>query len=308
MLCTLELVASGHLQLVEIVWAKIRQGMSLEPRPKIFDWIEVRRIWRQECDLNVSIGTVEVFANQLRFVCPEAIEDYQQRLFQMSLERFEKLDDLLLLDALFVEAEQVVRSGQTRNHRQMFPIEVKLNNRRFPFGRPSAHAGGPFADSGFVDEYNQSFLSHGFFLSEGQVLFLNSCTASSLCSIALRSGFWLLNPSAPRMRQICTSLNDTSNFLSMSRRTRLSVHSSVPNPCWVDYRAGSAATHPTGQHPVAQAVLSRPWHVARQCLFHREALSMYIPFVWPRLWCAPPRHIPYPEAAIVLHLDRKSVV
>src|SRR5689334_1616792 len=102
-LCTLEFVPSCCLQLAEIVRAEVRQRMSLEPCPEIFDRIQVRRVWRQKCNLNVAIGAVEVFADQLRFVCPEAIEDDQQRLFQMRLERLEKLDDLFFLDAAFVE-------------------------------------------------------------------------------------------------------------------------------------------------------------------------------------------------------------
>lgn len=81
----------------------------------------------------------------------------------MRLERLEKLDDFFLLDAAFVEAEQIVRSGQSSNHRQMFPVEVKLNNRRFPSRCPSGHAPRPFTDSGLIGEYNQEFLSQGFF-------------------------------------------------------------------------------------------------------------------------------------------------
>lgn len=129
MVGTFEFVASGHLQLVEIVRAEVCQRMSLEPSPETFNRIQVRRVWRHEGELNVAIGTVEIFANQFRFVRRESIEHYQQRLLQM---RLEKLDDLFLLDAAFVEAEQIVRSGQSSNHRQMFPVEVKRNNRRFP--------------------------------------------------------------------------------------------------------------------------------------------------------------------------------
>src|SRR5450830_743181 len=91
----LELLTRGDLQFVEVVRTEIRQRMSLQPGPEIFDRIQVRRVRRQECDLNVAIGAVEVFANQFRLVRSESVEDYQQRLFQMCLERLEKLDDLL---------------------------------------------------------------------------------------------------------------------------------------------------------------------------------------------------------------------
>lgn len=104
-LCAFEFVTSGRLQFVEAVRTEVCQRMSLEPGPEIFDRIEVRRVRWQECDLNVPIGAVEVFAHQFRLVCPESIEDDQQRLLQMRFERLEKLDNLLLLNAALVEAE-----------------------------------------------------------------------------------------------------------------------------------------------------------------------------------------------------------
>ena len=83
MLRAFELVPGSHLQLCEIIRAEVRECMSLEPGPEIFDRVQIRGVRWQERDLNVAIGTVEVFANQFRFVCPESIEDDQQRLFQM---------------------------------------------------------------------------------------------------------------------------------------------------------------------------------------------------------------------------------
>ena len=78
MLGALELVASGRTQLLKIVWTEVCQGMSFEPSPEIFDWIQVRCVRWQECDLNMAIGTVQIFANQFRFVCPEPVENDQK--------------------------------------------------------------------------------------------------------------------------------------------------------------------------------------------------------------------------------------
>src|SRR5438552_3766781 len=136
---TLEFVASSHLQLVEVVWTVVRQRMPLEPCPEVFDRIQIGCIGWQESDLNVTIGAVEVFADQLRFVRSESVQDDQQRLLQVRPERLEERDDFLFLDAAFVKAEQIVGSGQSGYHRQMLPVEMKLNHRRLPFRCPSAY-------------------------------------------------------------------------------------------------------------------------------------------------------------------------
>src|SRR6476660_7451556 len=60
----------------------------------------------------MAVGAVEIFPHKFRSVRLESIPDNQQRLLQMHLERLEELDDLLLFDAPFVKAEQIVRSGQ----------------------------------------------------------------------------------------------------------------------------------------------------------------------------------------------------
>ena len=72
---TLEFVAGSHLQLVEVARTEVRQCVSLEPGPKIFDRVQIGRIRWQESNLNVAVGTVEIFARQLRFVRPESVQD-----------------------------------------------------------------------------------------------------------------------------------------------------------------------------------------------------------------------------------------
>ena len=44
MLGPFELVACGELQLGQVVEAKVRQRMTLEPRPQILDWVQIGRI------------------------------------------------------------------------------------------------------------------------------------------------------------------------------------------------------------------------------------------------------------------------
>ena len=63
-------------------------------------------------------------------------------------------------------------------------------------GRPGAHPRGPLAQARLVDEDDQPTLALGFFLSPGQVVRFQVCTACSSRSMARRSGFCTENPRA----------------------------------------------------------------------------------------------------------------
>src|SRR4030065_925046 len=110
-----ELVAGGRLQLGEIVRAEVRQGMTLEPSPQIFDRIQIGRVRRQERDLDMPIDAVQIIPDQFRPVRLEAIPDNQERLLGGGFERLETLDDLFLLDAAFLKAKQTRKPGKPCN-------------------------------------------------------------------------------------------------------------------------------------------------------------------------------------------------
>ncbi len=175
LLSALEFVARGSLKLAEVVGAVIRQGMSFQPSPQVLDRVEVGCVRWQKRNQDAPAQGVQVIAYQAASV----------RLQTIAL----------------VQPEQAVAARQSGNHRDVVPVEVKLDDRRLPDRSPSAHPCGPLADTGFVDKYDHSALSPGFFLSLGQVLRFQLRTASSLRSSARFSGFCALNPIAPRMRQ-----------------------------------------------------------------------------------------------------------
>lgn len=160
---TLELVAGSRLQLGQIVRAEVRQCMTFEPGPQIFDRVQVGRVRRQESNLDMSIGAVQVFPYQFRPVRLEAIPDNQQRLLEVGLERLEKLDDLFLLDAAFVETKKTGKSGKSGNDRQVLPVEMELDDRRLPLGRPSTHPCWSFAEARLVDKTIIRFSLWAFF-------------------------------------------------------------------------------------------------------------------------------------------------
>lgn len=170
LLSTLKFVACRSLQFTEVVRAVIGQCVSLKPGPQIFHRIQVRRIGWQKRDLDIPVQCVQIVSNEMTVVCAGTVPDHQQRLLQMGLERFEELDQFLLLDTAFVKPEQAIRARHPRDSRDVIPVEVKLNDRRLSLGRPSTHARGAFADTRFVDKDDQSTVALGFFLSAGQVL------------------------------------------------------------------------------------------------------------------------------------------
>ena len=184
LLRALEFVACGRVQLAQIVGTVVGQRVSFEPRPQIFDRIEVGGIGRKKGNLDVPVQSVEVVAHQTAAMRPQTIPDYQQGLFEMSLQRFEEFDDLFFLDAALVQPEQTVDACEPCNNRDVIPVEVKLNDRSLPLERPGAYARGAFADAGLVHKDDQSAFSLGFFLRAGQVLRFQLRTPSSLRSMA----------------------------------------------------------------------------------------------------------------------------
>src|SRR5580765_674861 len=225
-----QLAARGGLEFGQRVGAEVRQGMALEPGPQVFDRVEIGRVARQQRHLDDSPGGVEELAHDAAFVLGGAVPDDEQLSFELRAQGFEELHDLRALDGAVVQPEQEVRARQAGHGRDVLPVEVELYDRRAASGRPGAYPGGPLRQTRFVDEDDQAPLGGTLFLSAGQVLRFHASTADSSRSMARRSGFCELKPMAPRRRQTCTSLKRTPYARSMSSRTRLSVHNSVPKP------------------------------------------------------------------------------
>ena len=135
-LSTFELVAGSRLQLGKVVWAEVRQRVTLEPGPQIFGRIQIGRVRWQESNLDMSIGAVQILPYPFRPVRPEAIPDNQERPFEVGFECLEKPDDLARFDTALVEAKQAGEAGKSGNDRQVLPVEVELDDRGLPLGRP----------------------------------------------------------------------------------------------------------------------------------------------------------------------------
>lgn len=100
------------MQAAKIRGAVISQRVSLEPCPRIFDRIQVRRIRRQKRQLDMAFQPIQILAHQFAAVRSQPIQDNQQWVLDMGLERLQEFDNLSLLDTSLVQAEQAVGAGQ----------------------------------------------------------------------------------------------------------------------------------------------------------------------------------------------------
>ena len=74
-LSALELGASGGIEFVEVGRTEVGQRVTLEPSPEKLHRIEVRRVRRQERNLDVAAGGVQVLAHELAAVRLQAVPD-----------------------------------------------------------------------------------------------------------------------------------------------------------------------------------------------------------------------------------------
>ena len=68
-----QLAAGGELELGERVWAEVRQRMALEPRPQVFDRIELWRVAWQQRHLHRTLGAVQTVPNDPALVLRSAL-------------------------------------------------------------------------------------------------------------------------------------------------------------------------------------------------------------------------------------------
>ena len=146
---TLEFVAGGSAQFAQGAWTEVGQGVALEPSPHVRHGIQVRRVGRQKCDLDVFSQAAQILPSQTT---------------AMRLERLEEFDDLfLLLDCPRVQPKQAVGAGEPGDDRDVVPAEMKLDDGCLSLGCSITYSGRALADTGLVYEDNQMAFSLGFF-------------------------------------------------------------------------------------------------------------------------------------------------
>ncbi len=72
-----EFVASTLVQFIQVVWAVVGQSVPFEPRPKIFDRIQIGSVRRKKRNLDMTTQGVEIIANQSTAMCARTVPDHQ---------------------------------------------------------------------------------------------------------------------------------------------------------------------------------------------------------------------------------------
>lgn len=162
--------------------------MLLEMRPKIFHRIELRGVSRQPLKPEPATAGGEERLDRLAAVNRGPIPDYQKIAGDVTQEGLQELGGTHSVDAAFVDPEEELAQGDSRDQREFVPVERLLQHRGATAGSPGSHPVGARAQSAFVDEDDGAFFPPRFFFSLGQPCLIHSAIATSFRSIARRVG------------------------------------------------------------------------------------------------------------------------
>ena len=137
----LELAAGDGVQFADVVGPIVGQDLAFELGQGVLRRIEALRIRQQGCDLDVAAQAGQALSDESAAMGFQIVPYDEQRLFQVSLERLQELDDLFLLDAALVSPGQAVGARVTGDDRDVVPVEGKLEDGCLPVGCLSAYPG-----------------------------------------------------------------------------------------------------------------------------------------------------------------------
>jgi len=83
----LQLAAGGVLQLGERLGAEVRKRMALEPTPEVLDGVELGGVARQELDVDMALGRIDVLAHDSGAMGLGPVPDDEQRPAIVDFER-----------------------------------------------------------------------------------------------------------------------------------------------------------------------------------------------------------------------------
>lgn len=294
-------VARAAFQVMEVRGATIGEFMVLEMTPDVFGRVQFGRVGRQLLDLNGSVQGLQVLAHESRAMRGQSVPDDQQRFADLLTEGVQELDDLWPLDGAGKESEVETTEGNSGDDRQLAPIEVVLQDRGVALGRPGTYAGRSLAQSGLVDEDDDSSLFRSVFFRAGQRVCFQRLIAPSSRSSARPEGRWQEKPRETRMRQTWLSLYERENRRLINSPTRGNVQRSVAKPSAsapaVSVRINSlrcGSSRPEGRPRRRLFSASRP--PASSCAFHCDTVVRVTPtrratsaWATPRLSSRPAR-------------------
>src|SRR5208337_51973 len=220
-------VASAGLEVVEVRCAAVGELVMLQMTPDVLDRIELGRIGRELLDLDGSVEGPQVFAYERRAMGGQAVPDDQQGIADLLPERMQKLDELRALDGIREVPEVEAPEGNVGDHGELMPVEVVLQHRRLTLGRPSTSPRGPFAQSRFVDEDDDSALFRSVFFNAGHRVRFQRWIAPAYTSRACAAGA-VAGASHSPSASSWSSLPRTGSIIGAGKAGSFGTASSLP--------------------------------------------------------------------------------
>jgi len=191
----LEAVACELADLTDGAAAQVGNLVLLEVSPDRLNRIEFWSVRRQAGNGQRSILMLQPRVDFAAAMDRCTIPDDQQGALDLTLERGQKLNDLLGANGAGKETEVELPEGQAGNGRDLLPVETVLEHGRASTQAPGARHTGAFGQARLVYEDDGAPFALGFFLNAGQVCRFQRTISPSLRWVARFSGFWQEKPS-----------------------------------------------------------------------------------------------------------------
>ncbi len=187
-------------ELPEIAGAQVGQLVLFPVTPEVLHGVKLRGISWETFHPDFAFQAFQVLAHESAAVSGHAVPDDEQLTLDVTLEVFQKIDHLLGLDCAGIKAKVKIPPRQPGDGRELFPVEVELQDRGLAFGTPRPYPVRLLAQAAFVDEDERTPFCLGFFLMRGHSTRFQRTISTSLRSRALPVGRWQLHPICPSSR------------------------------------------------------------------------------------------------------------
>ena len=139
-------------ELPQIAGTQVGQLVLLPITPEVLHRVKFRGISWETFHPDFPFQAFQVCAHESAAVGGHAVPDDQQLALDVMLEVFQEVDNLLGLDRTGVEAKVKVPPRQPGDGRELFPVEVELQDRSLAFGTPCANPVWLLAQATFINE------------------------------------------------------------------------------------------------------------------------------------------------------------
>ena len=139
-------------ELPQIAGAKVGQLVLFPVTPEVLHGVKFWSIGGKTFNPDFAMQTFHIRSHRLAAVGGYTVPDDEQLALDVTLEVFQEIDYLLVLDRTGVEAKVKIPPRQSGNGREPLPIEVELQDRCLAFRTPCAYTVWLLAQAAFVDK------------------------------------------------------------------------------------------------------------------------------------------------------------